>query len=206
MEFAWDASACAPGDVRTFRPGDYVPASPPLAACPNGVTDIQALYDKCLGKTAKGTDCYDWATANAACFQCVITKSTDASYGPVIDYGGFVEANVAGCIETVSHGTSCAKSVQALTSCQLASCLANCPVTDAPSLASFTECTTQAELGGCQAYASQASCFTSAADAGPLSLCASEDFEQFLLSVAPLFCAPPFADADAPGLLDSAAE
>jgi hypothetical protein len=207
--FSWDASACAPGDVQTFRPGDYVPANAPRIACTG--TEIDDLYTLCFGAEAykDPSACYAWESAHAGCFDCVVTMSTATSYGPVIDYSGFVEANVAGCIELVSHGTACAKPVEALASCELAACEANCPVRNSSTLTSFEGCTTQADVEGCQAYAQQASCFSSQSDAGPLSVCAATDFWQFFRTVAPLFCASApsgYGDAGGPAMLDASTD
>jgi hypothetical protein len=201
-DFWWDASACAPGDVQTFRPGDYVPASPPRNACT--AAEVAAFYELCLGPKVDMSACIQWEGLHAECFRCVLTPSSDATYGPIIDYTHFVEANVAGCVELESQGVSCARSVQALASCQLAACAVNCPVRDATSLEAFQGCTTQAEATGCSTYAQAASCFSSQSDAAPLSVCAVTDFYQFYMAVVPLFCsASADAGAATPGPLDA---
>ncbi len=203
--YSWDASACGPGDVQTFQPGAYVPASAPQDVCGPGT--IEDLYTYCLGPYASVGSCSTFQTLNQDCFDSVLTQSTASSCGPIIDYQGFVEANIAGCVELTSHGElASAKSVQALTGCQLAACQANCPVRNASSLADLEGCTTDAETGGCQAYATAASCFT-ADDSGPLSVCMVTDFYLFYEAVAPLFCAaaaPAMPDAGvAPAAVDA---
>jgi hypothetical protein len=202
--------------VQTFHPSDYVPANAPRVACrvDSSYDEISDLYATCFSADAYNhpSDCYTWESMHAQCFDCVVTMSSATSYGPVIDYTGFVQANVAGCIELVSHSTSCAKPVEALTSCELAACEANCPVRNSSTLASFQGCTTQADVEGCQAYAQQASCFSSQADAGPLSVCSVTDFWQFFRTVAPLFCASAPAgdagdeDAAGPAMLDASTD
>ena len=183
----WDASACGPGDVQTFVPGGYVPAHAPQDAC--DPDDIEGIYESCLGPNRSPDGCAAVQASKAACFSCLVTPSGGTSYGSVIEYTGFVEPNVAGCVELVSQGgMSCAKSLQALAGCQLQACEANCPVTDASSLAAFEGCSAQAEAGGCEAYAQAASCFWSQADAGPLSVCSATDFHAFFVNASALFC------------------
>lgn len=186
----WDASACAPGDVQTFQPGPYVPASKLVGACLSG--DISTLYEACFSPSANVSTCTAFqqkSKESAACYSCVLTPSTASSYGPIINYTEFIAANVAGCIELVSQGVlACAKPAQALSECELAACEANCPVRDASSLTAFQGCTTQAKSGGCQAYDAAAACFTSELEAGSLSVCDPSEFRTFFDLVVPLFC------------------
>jgi hypothetical protein len=200
-----DANACQPGSVQTFQPSAYRPATAAgQGACaPSSVYDpIQAFYEKCLGSSATNSRCAEFATNNAACAACVLTPDTAVHYGPLIDHGGFVTANVAGCIElTFPSALSCAKSVQALSECELASCEANCPVADVVSLGGYNSCAVQADGAGCATFATQAdSCTAPLADAGAVTIpCFASDFHAFYFGVVPLFCgAPQPVDAGAP--------
>ncbi len=195
-------SACAPGDVQIFQPGAYVPASEPMSVC--GADTVQALYDDCLGPNKDATACSSFQAQYKACYDCVLTPNSASSYGPIVLYRGFVEPNVAGCAQLVSHGVlACARPVQALAECQLAACEVNCPVSDALSLSAFASCAAQARTGGCQAYDAEASCL--AVDFGPLSVCDPSDFASFYAAVVPLFCAAGDALAPLP-LRDAASE
>jgi hypothetical protein len=114
---------------------------------------------------------------------------------------------VAGCIELSDPGAlSCAKSVQALSECELAACAANCPVSDPASLDAYDLCAAHADHTGCATYYSvAASCTSAVAEAGTYAApsCLETDFRRFYDYVVPLFCGAPPADA---GLADTGAE
>jgi hypothetical protein len=190
-----DASSCQPGSVQTFQPGAYHPATAAWqGACATNIYDpIQLFYDQCLGGGATPSKCADFQKNNPACVACILTPASADHYGPLIDNGGFVTGNVAGCIElTDPGGLSCAKSVQALSACELASCSANCPVNDARSLDSYNGCAAQADLGGCAQYEAATSCTDTVADAGTdAARCFATDFQHFYYAVVPLFCGAP---------------
>jgi hypothetical protein len=185
-----DASACRPGDVATYRPASYRPAT----AAHKGVCspmDISVFYDWCLGPTKTSAQCSAFMSSatTGPCAACIVTLDTADHYGPVVDHGGFVTANVAGCIElTDPSGISCAKSVQALSGCELAACEANCPVHDTASRSAFDSCASQAAQGGCQFYAMEANCSTAEQDAGQAGNCLLPMFKDFYDAVVPLFC------------------
>jgi hypothetical protein len=150
---------------------------------------ISEYYDVCFGLKKSKAACDAFASlslANATCADCIMTLDTDAAYGPLIRRGGFVQANVAGCIElTDSTALVCAKSVAALSECELAACEANCPVSDGPSFDAYTSCAQQSDATGCKAYVGTPGC----ADAGGASACLGTSFEQFYFMAVPLFCA-----------------
>lgn len=202
-----DASACRPGDVATYRPAPYVPA----AAAHKGVCsamDITVFYNTCLGPQTSSTLCNQFMSSKTTgpCASCIVTSETADHYGPVIDHGGFVTPNVAGCIElTDPTSISCAKSVQALSSCELAACEANCPVHDTSSRSAFDECAKEAGQGGCQYYAKQANCTTAETDAGGAANCLLPTFKSFYDAVVPLFCGSPARPDDAGLAFDAAA-
>jgi hypothetical protein len=194
-DYAWDANACSPGAVQTFHPTAYVPAAPQNACTPQLIDEF---YLRCLGPGRNAVDCARFQTSSPQCYGCLLTPNSAATYGPVIRYSGFVEANIAGCIELASRGAlGCAESVQALQECDLAACQANCPVSDSASLTQFEGCATEAEMTVCKPYAASAACMASEGDAGPLAACSSTDFGLFYKAAAPLFCAalPEVADA-----------
>jgi hypothetical protein len=200
---AADASSCRPGSVQTFQPGAYHPATAAWqGACATNIYDpIQLFYDECLGSGATPSTCADFQKNNAACFACILTPASADHYGPLIDNGGFVTGNVAGCIELTDPGElTCAKSVQALSECELASCAANCPVSDAHSLNSYNGCAAQADTGGCGQFEAATSCTDQLADGGTVATrCFASDFQHFYNAVVPLFCGlpPPTPSADA---------
>jgi hypothetical protein len=190
-----DANACSPGSVQTFQPGPYRPATAAWqgACVATSLGDpIQAFYDACLGNSATNDLCAAFATDYTACAACILTPDTADHYGPLINHGGFVTGNIAGCLELTDPGQlSCAKSVQALSQCELASCQANCPVADAPSLDAYNACAAQADETGCMSFSTAASCADWLPDASGAAACLVSDFKQFYDAVVPLFCGSP---------------
>ncbi len=192
-----DGSTCQPGDVRTFVPAAYRPATPVWQDVCTG-TQISAFYTACIDPNATPASCqtfYQMDPANPTCAACILTPESMTNYGPLVDHGSFITENVGGCIElTDPTGLVCAKAQQALAGCDLAACEANCPVHDVASRAALDQCTAAAEAAGCQMFAAQASCALQAADAGSSSAaCDSATFHDFYDLVVPLFCGPPSA-------------
>jgi hypothetical protein len=191
--FADAGNTCQPGDVRTFQPSNYHPAAPTSqgACLVSGRGDrIQQFYDACLGGAATNDACISFKTYHPACANCIVTPDTAEHYGPLIDHHGFLAMNVAGCLElAVPAAISCAKSVQALSGCDLAACEANCRVSDAKSLAEYDTCASVADGAGCSPYAAAAACAGALRDAGSeSSRCLETDFGRFYHEVVPLFC------------------
>jgi hypothetical protein len=215
------ASSCRPGDVQTYVPSAYRPATAAwqgvcvAVAGQDAGSPIQLFYDACLGPGASKDACTTFTQTYPACAACILTPATADQYGPVIGYsgvaqgyGGFVQPNVAGCIELTdpSKGLSCAKAVQALSGCELEACEANCPVHDSASLDAYGQCAREvdgagggdaAPAGGCQSYATKASCRADEADSSA-STCLSPSFKAYYDFAVPLFCgAQPTASPDA---------
>jgi hypothetical protein len=199
-----DGNACQPGSVATYHPDMYHAASGAWqgACVPGPAGDpIGAFFDACLGPNATTDQCNAVRQANAACVSCILTPDSARSYGPLIDHGSFVSANVAGCLELlVPAALSCAKAVQALDECEQAACKANCPVHDAASLTDYETCATQTESGGCQTYATAANCAITEPDAAPKAAVCLGDFQSFYSAVVPVFCGPPQGSDAGPGM------
>jgi hypothetical protein len=197
-----DASACQPGDVGTYRPGSYRLASGAgQGACIAGASGdpIAGFFDACLGPSATTDKCNTFRSANSTCVSCILTPESAPKYGPLIEHGGFVTVNVAGCIELADPGAlACAKAVQALAGCELAACEANCPVHDSDSLTAYEACATNAETGGCDTYATAATCALTEPDAVADTAACLGDFQTFYTNVVPRFCGPADAGVGAP--------
>jgi len=214
--FNGDADSCEPGSLATFRPAAYHPASGAgQGLCLPGAQGdpIASFYQACLGADATIDGCNAFTKMNAACVGCILTPETAPKYGPILDHGGFVTANVAGCLELAgdeqadASELSCAKTVQALAGCELAACEANCAVHDAASLAEYDACATTVEAAGCQMYATAAACADSETEASALGAACLGDFETFYQVVVPAFCgAPTVVDGGAVPSPDAAGE
>ncbi|MGH7439308.1 MAG: hypothetical protein ACRENE_26780 [Polyangiaceae bacterium] len=197
-----DATACQPGDVRTYVPQAYTAASAPLqAVCTSD--ELTKAYQACIDPTtATKAACREFSDLDAStalCGACVLTPLGAGRYGPFVDHGTFVTENASGCIELNDPGPgglTCAKAQQALDGCELAACAAFCPAYDSVSHDVLDTCMTAAAAGGCQMFAAQASCTSAVAEAGLSAQCTGLDFHDFFFAVAPLFCGPlPAPDA-----------
>jgi hypothetical protein len=197
-------ASCQPGNVETFVAGAYVPAlegSQGACAPIDGVDPMQLYYEDCFGPSASRVACDAFgqiSPAYGACKACIVTAATAPAYGPLVLAGGFVQANVAGCIELVDPSDLlCAQTQQALADCELAACSAKCPVTDQASLVAYEACAAQADATGCQAFYEAAQCLNAdgGLDGGPEMACLETSFQAFYDAVVPLFCGQSSTDA-----------
>ena len=203
-----DANSCQPGSLATYRPAAYHPASGAgQGLCIPGAQGdpIASFYQACLGPDATIDACNVFTQMNEACVACILSPETAAKYGPILDHGGFVTPNIAGCLQLAGEEQpdaselSCAKTVQAFAGCELAACEANCAVHDAASLAEYDACATSVATAGCQMYANAAACADAETEASALGAACVGDFATFYQVVVPVFCgAPAVADAGAP--------
>jgi hypothetical protein len=191
-----DGGVCMPGDVTTYHPMYHQADVQPTACSPDLVS---SFFAACLGSSANKADCDSFRDANPDCAGCIVTPESAMEYGPIVDHGGFVTANVAGCIEVnvqsaVDAGggaLGCAHAVQALEGCELAACEANCPVSDSASLSEFQGCSSSVDSMGCSTFAAAATCTAPDAGDGLPTICLTSDFATFYEAVVPLFCLPP---------------
>ena len=205
-------SACHASDVSTYAPSPYVPAAAPSAVClgVDGGELWDAFYDACFGPANSKASCDSFTSgaSTAACAACILTSYTNERLGPVVNYGDFVDKNVAGCIEVEApRELPCAKAVQALTGCEIAACQANCPVSDATTLFARKSCAAVADGAGCNSFnagtedggagVAALSCKATESDAGVAGPCMDETFKQFYEDVVPLFCGRAPVDASA---------
>jgi hypothetical protein len=214
-----DGGSCAPGDVVTYHPA-YHPAAVQPQACAGSPGLVEQFYEACLGAGRSTDACNGFRQANADCAACIVTPESAKAYGPIIDHGAFVTANVSGCIdveveragagdagEWASDALVCAKAIDALEGCELAACEANCPVSpgSAASLAQFQGCTSAADGAGCSTFAAAVTCTGPDAGVSAPATCLQGDFSAYYHDVVPLFCLPPPAvEAGAP-LVDGGA-
>ncbi len=196
-------TSCHPGNVETFVPSPYRHPTPPgqgaCVATDGGTDPIQTYYDDCFGSGMTKTACDGFAVSNPTCKACIESAESAAAYGPLVLTNGFVEANVAGCIELESPSNfACAQAQQALSDCELAACGANCVVVDQTSLLAYEKCATEADQTGCLAYATSAQCLGAEVEAGasgdPESVCLASTFEAFYAAIVPLFCGAMVSD------------
>ena len=172
---------CLPGDVSTFAATWHPPVGPFLGACKD--TQIALLIAACFDPKSTQATCDAWLSApsNSTCEACWAGPYTAQEWAPFLytDNPGQADyVNVSGCVALVDpQETQCAHVLE----CDVAACLANCPVPSGPENAAQTaavnalfSCFQTAEAGGCKMLAQQASsCLPpdAGADAGPATFC-----------------------------------
>jgi hypothetical protein len=116
-------SSCAAGcpPAITFTPKWIPPTGAHQDRCTAG--QIAAFYDECLSANATSTTCAPFGpngdSADRACAACLVTPSTDAAWGPLVQDKGVVNVNLAGCVALldVAGGVACAKAEVARAQC-----------------------------------------------------------------------------------------
>jgi hypothetical protein len=185
---------CQPAGLAGWTPPAYHHAQPAQpAACTSAL--IADFYASCLGPDASSSACDEnWGcgdggcaedVAHATCERCLVTPSTNITWGPVVDYGSTVSVNVAGCIELLDPANAgCAMPVQQADQCQHEACDTACPA-----LADFDSCVAVADQGICAAYAQGSVCQATEADGGPARACvAGAAFGDLFAAAAQVFC------------------
>jgi hypothetical protein len=191
----------APADVSAWVPPALKPVKTSPGAC--SAQDISDFDAACLNANGSVTACTAFTTAHPACRMCLVSTSTDASWGPVVQYSGIESLNVAGCLSLVdAANAACARSVQNLTLCVHAACDPACPVTDNASYMLWRTCSTAAQANACSTYRQAATCSTMASGR---AACAGASFEAEFLAIAPLFCGNPEAGAGEGGVTEGGA-
>lgn len=150
---------------------------------------IDGYYKSCLPPTS----CDSFRAANASCVQCIESKDTDATWGPIVTSGFTMTFNPSGCMVALtgdSSETSCAQRFDDLSQCEAAACQAQCPLTDQASAILLEQCDSAASAGECAKFAA-AEC---GPDAGaPYTQCvaaSSNDPEAGFDAIAAAMCGP----------------
>jgi hypothetical protein len=191
---------CAPG-----LPADYAhPYAPPRNA-PTACTpaQVQSYWDQCLGTSSTNDTCTTFfgAPANSPCLACLDSKSTDSTYGTLVDVpNGTSVANLAGCIALIDGDSSdagCGAKYEAYQFCKIDACETNCPVdsTNAASFTAFNNCEDDAGGTVCAAITAAATC---GADA-KYARCKFASYEAYIVGIGNIMCASAFDGGIADG-------
>lgn len=180
------ATPCGPSSAAGWSPQWVPPTGAAQGQCT--AQDLANLYAACFGSDATYDTCSAYQSSSPACASCVLSASTDASWGPVVVFGDTTVVNQSGCLALVDpSAVACAESAQAQTECEHAVCDASCPVSDAASFAAWQQCQADADQSACADY--DGTCLDAAlgADAGGAA-CAGADFPTAFTNVATVFC------------------
>jgi len=180
------APPCAPVSVESYVPAPMTPPSPPAAACSAG--ELSSFWSACLEQGLGSSACAAFAASDATCAACLVSQSTDATWGPVVKTPQATKLNVAGCMALVqgdASETSCAQRASDEIGCEAYACDGVCPVTPDAGESAYEACVQGAAAGGCHAYL-DAEC--DAADAGVSACIATAEQESKFVALAAIFC------------------
>jgi hypothetical protein len=182
------ASSCpTPADVSKWTPPAYVKATnKPTACTAKAIADFDAA---CINATTKSTTaCTTYKTSEAGCYGCLVSQSTDATWGPLVVDNGSYNINGGGCVELVDGNQACATAQQTFEQCTHAACDKVCPVTDSASFTNYETCASTADNAGCSSYGTAAQSCLMADDASLTACTGPQSFEPLFLQIAPVFC------------------
>jgi hypothetical protein len=133
---------CEIDDVSTWKATWHAPNAPFADVCTN--TAIGAFETACMNPGATAETCGRFREQNAACATCLMSSPEDATWGPTVGVELPTLQNTAGCVASlISHGLSCAMSIQAYDECLDVACT---------SCEGRSSCKDSAANGVCAAY------------------------------------------------------
>jgi hypothetical protein len=171
---------CSPASVTDFTPTYNLPVGPRAGACSD--EQIQAAVNDCFappdgGATGGASVCQSWVTdtKNAGCLSCWAGSLTDMTWAPILESGGLeIIFNVGGCIALADPAELlCARAVEYEVECEIAACLAACPISASGDPTAQLDCIVQADMGGCATFTANAAKCTKelAASKSPANYC-----------------------------------
>lgn len=180
------ANSCAPASSAGWSPAWVPPTGASQGLCT--AQDLANLYASCFGAEATNDTCNAYQASSPSCASCVLSASTDSSWGPIVVYSDTTIINQPGCLALVdASATACAESAEAQTECEQALCDSSCPVSDSASFAAWQQCAAEADDGACAGY--DAPCLDAAVGAdGGDAACGGADFATTFTNVATVFC------------------
>lgn len=180
------ATTCAPSSAAGWSPAWVPPTGASQGLC--APQDIANLYAACLGTDATDDTCSSYESDSPDCASCVLSASTDPSWGAIVVFADTTVVNQPGCLDLVDPAeVDCAGAAESQTECEHALCDSSCPVSDAPSFAAWQQCAAEADQGACGGYDGTCLDAALAADGGGAA-CGGADFATAFANVATVFC------------------
>jgi hypothetical protein len=179
-------SSCAPQPLGSCVPG-YNPPANDTGSCT--ATDVTTFFNDCLGATSQAPICDGSDLSSEACFKCLASQPSDATWGAVILYGSAWWLNLGGCYALIGATPACAAAVQEQAQCEAAACANTCATaTNAQGQA----CLASADGTVCSSYTTGISTgcpstITTAAACGDTTNAANPQEAQYE-AVASVFC------------------
>ena len=188
------SGTCGPGSLAGFVPEPVPPTGAAQGLC--SPSQLQSLFNGCLGPSATDATCTTAANAAMACYNCAFTDQGAAEWGPlVMSLDGIATVNTGGCLELLEPcNSACAATFEEDLECEQAACASNCPVSDSASLMAYSNCANTIDdcaPNGCATYSVGNVCSDNLIGAGhPGAVCFQNagDFEAQFLAVGAIFC------------------
>ncbi|MGO9709099.1 MAG: hypothetical protein ACLQBL_09560 [Polyangiaceae bacterium] len=180
-------ASCSPQPLGSCVPG-YNPPANNKGSCTS--TDVTTFFNDCLSVTPPQTPICDGSDLSSeACFNCLASQPSNATWGAVILYSSAWWLNLGGCYALIGATAACATAVQEQAECEAAACSNTC------STASNSEgqaCLASADGTVCSAYTTSISTncpstITTAAACGATTNAANPELAQYQ-AVASTFC------------------
>ena len=178
-------SSCSPQPLGSCVPG-YNPPANSAGSCT--ANDVAAFFNDCLN-AASSPICDGSDLSSEACFKCLASQPSDATWGAVILYGSAWWLNLGGCYALIGATPACATAVQEQAQCEAAACANTCATA---SNAQGQACLASADGTECSSYTNgiSTSCpstITTAAACGATTNAANPEEAQYQ-AVASTFC------------------
>lgn len=154
-------------------------------------SEIDGFWTACLDTAATQTTCSNFANgfSTGICYACLVSASTESTWGAIVTYTGFSDVNVGGCYALAGASSACSHAVQYAAECDVAYCGKTCGKTDAD----YASCSAAANGAGgaCATYASDASTKCTGVSAAVKASCDQTSNQQASFkSLAAVFCGP----------------
>jgi hypothetical protein len=151
-----DGGSCSPGSLASFMPVYNLPVGPYLGAC--STKQLSDAVADCWAPSASASKCSAWVDDkdNAGCLGCWAGPVTSSTWAPMLyaENGGqeFI-VDYGGCIQLADPSQlACARYVEYATECEIAACLAACPIPASGTTTAIDNCSQEAASGGCASY------------------------------------------------------
>ncbi len=176
---------CAPVSVASYSALPMTPPNPAASACTSN--ELGDFFDACITSGLASGACSAFEASAGSCTTCLVSKASDAMWGPVVVSADHVKLNVAGCV-AVAQGdgtaSSCAQKISDEQGCEAFACDAVCPVTSNGGAAAYVTCVQQAAATDCRPYL-DAECDWD--DAG-VTMCEGKPSKSSFVALAAVFC------------------
>jgi hypothetical protein len=187
---------CQETPLSNFSPA-WRPPHAKSSACT--AAQIDGFYDHCLAATASTLTCAYFVSrteSDANCSACILSKSTDPEWGPLVDFGDYrIELNSGGCLALADGDLTengCGAKLSARDRCTFEACVRNCPLLLDPQGLWLSACRERTRTPNNQCYSFEVASYCAANFIGqPGGLCLwgnGDSYRAVYTRIANAFC------------------